>query len=84
MFDLLDIWINKKGYLIESEKLKRQELAVKQSVFVDMFNTKVFDTYNDMAYFYLSNTAEKLKVKGARYITFMTKEGLIDFYNNPQ
>lgn len=73
MFDLQDIWINKKGYLIQAEKLKRQNLAVKQSMFVDMFNTKVFDTYNDMSYFYLSNTAEKYQMRGARYITFMTK-----------
>ena len=73
MYDLVDIWINQKGYLIPAEKLKRQNLALKQTMMADMFNPKVFDTYNDMAYFYLSNTAEKYHVRGARNITFMTK-----------
>ncbi len=71
MFDLLDMWIYRDGRLVQPHKLKRPlELAVKQTLFTSMFNKDVFDEYNDMGYFYLSNTATVDKV---RRITFMTK-----------
>lgn len=78
MFDLSDMWINRSGYLIDSEKLSRQELAVKQALFTTMFNKDVFDTYNDMGYFYLSNTSTFDQV---RKIRFMTREQLYELFN---
>ena len=46
-------------------------LRRKQDVFATMFNKDVFDAYNDMKYFYLSNKATMDK---ARNIYFRTKE----------
>lgn len=46
-----------------------------------MFSEEVFDTYNDMGYYYLSN---KATFDEKRNIKFMTKEALQDHYNkNP-
>lgn len=42
-----------------------------------MFNTEVFDSYNDMGYFYLSNTATVDKVRNIR---FMTREQLENLF----
>ena len=43
-----------------------------------MFNKYVFDSWNDMRYFYLSNKANLDK---ARNIFFRTKEELVQIYN---
>lgn len=77
MFDLYDMWIDRNGYLIDSDKLSRAELATKQALFTQMFNKDVFDSYNDMGYFYLSNTATVDKV---RRIRFMTREQLYELF----
>lgn len=77
MFELSDRWIDKNGRLIESHKLSHPKLATKQTLFTDMFNTEVFDSYNDMGYFYLSNTAHVDKVRNIR---FMTREQLEDLF----
>ena len=45
----------------------------KQILFTRMFTQEVFDTYNDMGYYYLSNSA---RVDSVRKITFMTREAL--------
>jgi hypothetical protein len=56
----------------EDDRLKR-----KQDIFTSMFNYKVFDTYNDMKYYYLSN---KANIDKNRNIYFRTKEQLLDIY----
>lgn len=45
-----------------------------------MFNTEVFETYNDMGYYYLSNSYKEVK-KEVRKITFMTREDLVREFN---
>lgn len=74
MHNLLDRWIMPNGYLVDSEQLyDKDKLGRKQILFTRMFSQEVFDTYNDMGYYYLSNSA---RVDSARRITFMTKEAL--------
>lgn len=71
MHNLLDRWILPNGYLVDSEQLNDKiKLGKKQVLFTRMFSQEVFDTYNDMGYFYLSNSA---RVDSVRRITFMTK-----------
>ncbi len=41
-----------------------------------MFNMDVFNSYNDMGFYYLSN-AFKVVQKKTRNITFMTREQLV-------
>ena len=61
-------WIDPEGILMDvhDERLKR-----KQDLFANMFNKEVFDAFNDMRYFYLSNKANLDKT---RNIYFRTKE----------
>ena len=61
-------WIDFDGILLEVEDVR---LRRKQDVFANMFNKDVFDAWNDMKYFYLSNKANLDK---ARNIYFRTKE----------
>ena len=49
-------------------------LVRKQDMFTNMFNTHVFDEFNDMQYYYLSNKAH---VDQTRNIQFRTKEQLL-------
>jgi hypothetical protein len=67
-------WIDSEGILPEvtDEKLKR-----KQDMFTNMFNSRVFDEFNDMQYYYLSN---KANVDHNRNIFFRTKEQLLTIY----
>jgi hypothetical protein len=69
-------WIDADGILldVEDERLKK-----KQDVFINLFNKDVFDAWNDMRYFYLSNKANLDK---ARNIYFRTKEELLQIYNS--
>lgn len=56
-------------------------LVRKQDMFTNMFNTRVFDEFNDMQYYYLSNKAH---VDHTRNIQFRTKEQLLEtFTQNP-
>ena len=72
MHNLLDRWILPNGYLVDSEMLyDKIRLGRKQVLFTRMFNQEVFDAYNDMGYYYLSNSAH---VDHVRRITFMTRE----------
>ena len=61
-------WIDFDGILLEVEDVR---LRRKQDVFANMFNKYVFDSWNDMRYFYLSNKANLDK---ARNIFFRTRE----------
>ena len=69
-------WIDFDGILLEVED---ERLRRKQDVFANMFNKYVFDSWNDMRYFYLSNKANLDK---ARNIFFRTREELVQIYNN--
>jgi hypothetical protein len=54
LIDHSERWIDQNGILMEviDDRLRR-----KQDVFINMFNKDVFDAWNDMRYFYLSNRA---------------------------
>lgn len=69
-------WIDNEGILLDVDDLR---LKRKQDVFANLFNKDVFDAWNDMRYFYLSNKANLDK---ARNIFFRTKEELLEIYNN--
>lgn len=58
---------------VHDERLKR-----KQDLFANMFNKEVFDAFNDMRYFYLSNKANLDKT---RNIYFRTKEQLLQIFH---
>ena len=72
-----DKWIEEDGDLTAFDKLARQELATKQILFTKMFSEEVFNTFNDMGYYYLSNRAT---IDEKRNIKFMTKEALEDLH----
>jgi len=67
-------WIDPEGILLDVDdyRLKR-----KQDIFANMFNKDVFDSFNDMRYFYLSNKANLDK---KRNIYFRTKEELLQVF----
>lgn len=73
--DNAERWIEFDGVLpqVTDDRLKR-----KQDMFANMFTTQVFDSYNDMQYFYLSN---KARVDHDRNIDFRTKERLLEVYH---
>lgn len=48
-------WIDKDGYLLEVQDMI---LRKKQDMFLSVFNEKVFDSFNDFQYYYLSNKAD--------------------------
>jgi len=63
-------WIEIDGSLPDVGEVK---LRRKQDLFVSLFNESVFDSYNDMQYYYLSN---KANIDHKRNIYFRTKEDL--------
>ena len=75
LFNNDERWIDHEGILLEVEDDRLQR---KQDMFAVMFNKDVFDAWNDMQYYYLSN---KATVDKARNILFRTKEALISDYN---
>lgn len=54
---------------------------MKQLLFTRMFSEEVFDSFNDMGYFYLSN---KATFDAKRNIKFTTKEALEEIYRKDQ
>lgn len=67
-------WINPEGELPE---VTDDRLLRKQDMFTNMFNNRVFDEFNDMQYYYLSNKAH---VDHGRNIYFRNKEQLLATY----
>ncbi len=63
-------WIDKDGYLLEVQDFV---LRKKQDLFLTLFSEKVFDSFNDFQYYYLSNKAD---VDRRFNIFFRTKEDL--------
>ena len=56
MFDLTERWIFQNGELVRYEQLSDKiRLGRKQAKFASLFSQEVFDTYNEMGYYYLSN-----------------------------
>ncbi len=71
-------WIDKDGYLLE---VQDYVLRKKQDLFLYIFSEKVFDSFNDFQYYYLSNKAD---VDRKFNIFFRTKEDLEEIYErNP-
>jgi hypothetical protein len=52
-------------------------LIRKQDMFTNMFNNQVFDEFNDMQYYYLSNKAH---MDQSRKIYFRNKEQLLEIF----
>jgi len=75
LFNNDERWIDHEGVLLEVED---EMLRRKQDMFALMFNKDVFDSWNDMQYYYLSN---KANIDRARNILFRTKEALLSDYN---
>jgi hypothetical protein len=73
--DSSDRWINPEGELPD---VTDDRLVRKQDMFTNMFNTRVFDEFNDMQYYYLSNKAH---VDHTRNIQFRNKEQLLKTFN---
>ena len=72
-------WILLDGHLPVIEHDERLER--KQVILTSIFNKQVFDSFNDMDFYYLSN---KANVDHKRNIYFRTKEDLVKIYKDPK